>query len=140
MNDATAASSKEEYDTVSINGPASNADGLWQLGRTMTINGTDTTYLNTTEFVIYQSGHYLKASRSVIDSATNQYKNDFCFGTFTLNNKTFTENCKFSSDARFSGSTSSSTLSINEKEGIMLQINTGVPGGAMEFKAYRKVK
>ena len=140
IKDASSASSKQEYDTISINGPASTADGLWQHVRTMKILGTDTTYFNFADFVIFQSGHYLKAFRTVIDSLTNQYKNDFCFGTFTLNNKSFTENCKFSSDARLSGLTSSSSLLINEKEGTMIQISTSATSGATEYKSYRRVK
>jgi hypothetical protein len=140
MKDATEASSKEEYDTISLNESASNVDGLWQHVRTMSINGADTSFLNTTEYVIFQSGHYLKASRFVIDSAANQYKNNFWYGTFSLNNKSFTSNCEFSSDSPSIGLKSTSSYLVNEKEGTMIQINTGVAGGATEYKSYRKVK
>ena len=133
-------SSHEQYDSISIKGPSSGIDGLWEHLRSMVINGQDTLFTKSTEYLVFQSGHYLKATRTLVDSSANHFKNDFWLGSFTLNNKMLNDVCESSSDAKFIGAKTNSNCLVNEKEGTLVQIITGGEAGTMIYKSYRRVK
>jgi hypothetical protein len=131
---------KEEYDTISINGVATPIDGLWERGNTMMIKGTDTSFYTLKEYLIFQSGHYLKASRRITDSAMGKISNDLQLGTFNLTKNVLDQRCDFSNDVKVVGLKINSFFFLDEKKGLLMQTLTNGSDKSTHYITYSLVK
>ena len=74
--------------------PASDTsalDGLWKMSETYQVKGKDTIKQPTTQFKVFQGGHFMFVHRYPVDKTGTKFKNGFGYGSFSLKNDTLSE-------------------------------------------------
>lgn len=79
-------------------GDTTKLDGLWKMTKSYAVNGKDTLKKEVTQYKIFQGGNFLFAGRYLVDKAANKFKNNFGYGSFSLNNGDLVEENTVASD------------------------------------------
>ncbi len=130
---------KQSYDTVSVKGQSSLLDGLWERGRCMKINGTDTLFYYFKEYLVFNAGYYMQASRVEVDSIANTYKNNVDFGSFKWEKNMLSKKSEFSNINKV-GSVESVRCSLTQKDSVLLQITIDPTSGSTNYITYKRVR
>jgi hypothetical protein len=88
----------EDY-SKTPSGDSTKLDGLWKMTKSYLLSGNDTVNKTVTQYKIFQGGQFLFAGRYLVDKNTNKYKNDFGYGSFSLNGSDLAEENTIASDA-----------------------------------------
>ncbi len=79
-------------------GDTTKLDGLWKMTKSYSVNGKDTVKKEVTQYKIFQGGNFLFAGRYLVDKATNKFKSNFGYGSFTLSGGDLVEENTIASD------------------------------------------
>jgi hypothetical protein len=87
----------ENY-SKSPSGDTTKLDGLWKMSKSFMVNGKDTIKKEVTQYKIFQGGNFLFAGRYLVDKSANKFKNNFGYGSFSLNGSNLVEENTIASD------------------------------------------
>jgi len=79
-------------------GDTTKLDGLWKMTKSILVNGKDTLKKEVTQYKIFQGGNFLFAGRYQVDKPAIQFKNNFGYGSFSLNGSDLVEENTIASD------------------------------------------
>jgi hypothetical protein len=88
----------EDYSKMP-SGDTTKLDGLWKMSKSIMVKGKDTVKKEVTQYKIFQGGHFLFAGRYLVDKTTNKFKNNFGYGSSSLNGSDLVEDNTIASDA-----------------------------------------
>ena len=112
-------------------------DGLWKMSETYLVTGKDTVKQNTTQFKVFQAGHFMFVHRYPVDKAATQFKNGFGYGAFTLKNDTLSEEDEISNHTVLLNKTFAIKITFKGKDEYS-QVITGLSGQSIEV--YKRLK
>jgi len=79
-------------------GDTTRLDGLWKMTKSYLVTGKDTLKKVVTQYKIFQGGNFLFAGRYLVDKTANKFKNNFGYGSFSLNGSNLIEENTIASD------------------------------------------
>lgn len=86
---------KEEYTKVQSSG-TSDLDGVWKQTKNLVVTAKDTTDKTYNEYKVYHAGHFMWATRYLMATTKNEFKNAVGHGTFKLDKASLNEQLEHS--------------------------------------------
>jgi hypothetical protein len=126
----------EDYTTVATTG-TSALDGIWHQTKTIVVKGKDTTDASYNEYKVYNSGHFMWATKYT-DTATKKDVKLVGHGTFTVNNNDLIEQLDMSSRSGITGKYNIK-LKFNGADEYT-QETADTVAKTVNFKTYKRVK
>ena len=127
----------EEYTSLPTTG-TSELDGVWKQSKYLVVSGKDTTDQSYNEYKVYHGGHFMWATRYMVDTTKKEYKAVVGHGTFTLKDGGLTELLDKSSMAGAVGKYDIKVVFNGKDE--YTQETADTKNKSVGFKTYQRVK
>ena len=127
----------EEYTQVKSTG-SSDLDGVWKQTKNLVVTAKDTADKTYHEYKVYHAGHFMWATRYLVDTTKNEFKNAVGHGTFKLEKAALSEQLEHSNMSGILGKYDIKIVFNGKDE--YTQETTDPTNKSVGFKTYKRVK
>jgi len=113
-------------------------DGVWELDTLLRLNGKDTMRQRETRFKLFWQGHFMTIRRYPVKDISNNYKNGFSYGKFTLSGDELNGDESMASDAIPGNSSFNAKIVLTGKHKYK-QVTTDPKSGVQTIEIYRRL-